>query len=146
MTDNIIQFGKTQQTKSELDYKAIRDSVLGEPNILNIEGSIRHVSTDYLNQDDEFLNKMDLLIRDMLDIVLESDDHCDRLHHTLLGMDNFHNEIVLNSSGKTPYITTSIDFNIDVDNVLTLYILQLGFSRFIRTIRLNNEILHAIPN
>ncbi len=132
---DIIKFEKKPRPKDVFDYQAVRDSIMGDLDGLNIEASVRHVSSEYLGADEDTINRAVATIRNHLKSILSDDDCARHFHETLLELE----AICVNNTagGSMGFGSCCIPFIVNETGiVMEIHILQTGFVRFIKGIRL----------
>lgn len=132
---SIIEFKK--QINNTFDYDAVRESILGEFDLLNIRDSLKLVCSDWVGATEEQLNQVEKAIREILESILSKDELVKFFNDQLLNLDKF---IDKTTDGEmTGFANQIIGFGSDSSNI-EFHILQVGYLRFIKAIRLDNKI------
>lgn len=132
---SIIEFKK--QSNKTFDYDAVRESILGEGDLLNIRDSLKLVCSDWIGATDEQLDQGEKDIREILESILSKDELAKFFNDQLLNLDAF---IGKDGGGElTRFANQIIGFGSDSSEI-EFHILQVGYLRFIKAIRLDNKI------
>lgn len=129
----IIQFKSRKTVNVDFDYQAVRDSILGEFDALNIEASVRHISTDFIGADEDTIKDVIASIRNQLTSILAVDECAKHLNDALLELDAIC--IAQTTPNSMGFGSSCILFKTDAGPIIEIHVLQTGFVRFIKTIR-----------
>lgn len=133
----IIPFKKKSVNVESFDHQAVRDMFLGDFDGLNIEESVRYVSSDYIGLDEESIAEAVAFIRQQLEYILENDTCAKYFHESLLELDNICSQNT--SSASTGFGSCCVSFKTVNDNLIEIHVFQAGFVRFIKAFRIINK-------
>lgn len=131
---NIIQF--RPHAIADIDYDKIRESVLGEDNLLNIEDSVRIISADYVDATDEQIDHAVGEIRSGLTNILRDNDCAKFFHDALLRLQEFNDRCPDGDALTTKFSTTNVSFTRSDNKIIEYHLLQVGSIRFIKAVRI----------